>query len=111
MLKVMQTTSVPAFNKGFELLEQQLTFNQRVKTSLDSPTLMGSQFSITAPTNNWTLNNTPKSAEFLWTFVNSTYQELQVSGEWETLVRPPIEQINTAGTPNTRPFRCCRPCP
>ena len=96
MLTVMQTTSVPAFNQGFEMLEQQLKFNRRVKTTLDSPTLMGitDGFAITTPTSNWTLDNTPKSALLLWTFANSTYQELQISGEWETAVRPQIERIN-----------------
>jgi len=99
MITVMQTTNVPAFNQGFEMLEQQLNFNRRVKTTLDSPTLMGitDDFAITTPTSNWTFDNTPRSAPFLWKFANSTYQELQISGEWETAVRPEIEQNNITG--------------
>jgi len=89
MLKVLQTTSVNGFNHTFSMLEDQLTFNRRLKNSLNSPTMLGlGHMQITNPSNNWTLDNSPRSLLVLWTFARSTYSELQTNGEWDSALRP-----------------------
>ena len=59
MLGVMQTTSVPAFNDNFKNLEDQLTFNQRLKATIESPILMHrmSSLQITTPSKDFILDS------------------------------------------------------